>query len=107
MVELTCGFIAKVEKNSERKQISYQETLLDLNARYTNVTFVNLSMSDLGLFGKTDSRKSTLAALISIGVPKVAATNVIRSAINSCIRSTYYLFCKKDEDWLDPDLLVV
>ena len=31
-------------------------------------------------------------------MPKVTATDVIKSAINSCIRLTYYLFCKKDKD---------
>ena len=53
VVELTCGFITKVQENSERKQTSYNETLQDLNARYKNATFVNLSMSALGLIGKT------------------------------------------------------
>ena len=106
MVELTCGFITKVKENSERKQTSYDETLQDLNARYKNASFVNLSMSALGLIGKNDSGQNLLNALTSIGVPKVNATNVIRTAINICIRSTYYLFCKKDKDWLDPDLLV-
>ena len=107
VIELTCGFITKIEENSERKQISYHETLQDLNTRYTNVTFINLSMSALGLIGKNDFGKSIFTALTSIGMPKVTATDVIKSAINSCIRSTYYLFCKKDKDWLDPNLLVV
>ena len=106
MVELPCGFITKVKENCERKQTSYDETLQDLNARYKNASFVNLSMSALGLIGKNDSGQNLLNALTSIGVPKVNATNVIRTAINICIRSTYYLFCKKDKDWLDPDLLV-
>ena len=52
VVELTCGFITKVRENSERKQTSYNETLQDLKARYKNSTFVNLSMSALGLIGK-------------------------------------------------------
>ena len=60
--------------------------------------FVNLSMSNIaqGHIGKNDSGKCNLTALTSIGVPKVPATSLIRSSINSCIRSTYYLFCKKD-----------
>ena len=106
VVELTCGFITKVKENSERKQTSYNETLQDLNARYKNATFVNLSMSALGLIGKNDSEQNLFNALTSIGVPRENATNVIKTAINVCIRSTYYLFCKKDKDWLDPDLLV-
>ena len=106
VVELTCGFITKVKENSERKQTSYNETLQDLHARYKNTTFVNLSMSALGLIGKNDSGQNLINTLTSIGVPKVNATDVIRIAINICIRSTYYLFCKKDKDWLDPDLLV-
>ena len=104
VVELTCGFITKVKENSERKQTNYNETLQDLHARYKNATFVNLSMSALGLIGKNDSGQNLLNTLTSIGVPKVNATNVIRTAINICIRSTYYLFCKKDKDWLDLDL---
>ena len=70
VTELTCGFMTKIEENSERKQISYHETLQDLNTRYTNVTFINLSMSALGLIGKNDFGKSIFTALISIGKPK-------------------------------------
>ena len=88
------------------KQTSYNETLQDLNARYKNATFVNLSMSALGLIDKNDSEQNLFNALTSVGVPKENATNVIKTAINICIRSTYYLFCKQDKDWLDPDLLV-
>ena len=106
VVELTCGFIAKVRENSERKQTSYNETLQDLKARYKNATFVNLSMSALGLIGKNNSGQNLLDTLTSIGVTKVNATNIIRTAINDCIRSTYFLFCRKDKDWLDPDLLI-
>ena len=105
VIELTCGFITKIEENSERKQISYHETLQDFNTRYTSVAFINLSMSALGIIGKNDFGKSIFTALTSIGMPKVTATDVIKSAINSCIQSAYYLFCKKE--WLDPDLLVV
>ena len=60
VVELTCGFITKVKENSERKQTSYNETLQDLHARYKNTTFVNLSMSALGLIGKNDSGQNLL-----------------------------------------------
>ena len=74
VIELTCGFITKIEENSERKQLSYQETLQDLNTRYTKVTFINLSMSALGLIGKNDFGKSIFTALTSIGMPKVTAT---------------------------------
>ena len=106
VVELTCGVMTKVRENGERKQTSYNETLQDLKARYNNATFANLSMSALGLISKNDSGQNLSDTLTSIGVPKVNATNVIRTAINICIRSIYYLFCKKDKDWLDPDLLI-
>ena len=96
MVELTCGFITKVRENSERKQTSYNETLQGLKAGYKNATFVNLSMSALGLIGKNDSGQNLLDTLASIGVTKVNATNL--TAINICIRSSYYLFCRKEKD---------
>ena len=96
------GFVSNYFVND----CSSEETLQDLKARCKNATFVNLSMSTLGLIGKNDSGQNLLDTLTSIGVTKVNATNVIRTAINICIRSTYYLFCRKDKDWLDPDLLI-
>ncbi len=74
------------------KQTSYNETLQDLNGRYKNTTFINLSMSALGLIGKNDSGQNLLNASTIIRAPKINVTNVIRAAINICIRSTYYDF---------------
>ena len=69
-------------ENSERKQTSYNETLQDLNARYENATFVNLSMSALGLIGKNDSEQNLFNALTSIGVPKENAKTSLKQQSN-------------------------
>ena len=29
----------------------------------------------------------------------------IKKIINICIRSTYYVFCCRDKEWTDPDLM--
>ena len=78
----------------------------DLDARYTDATFVNMSMSVLGLIDEKDSANSNLTVLFNIGVSKVTATNPFKSAAKSYIPSYYYLF-SKDKNWIDLDFLAV
>ena len=105
VLELTCGFVTNVKENCARKIRKYNSTILDLNEKYEKATFVNLSMSALGLICKDDDGNGILQALKSIGLSELASKNIVRKIINICIRTTYYLFCRKDKDWTNPALL--
>ena len=105
VLELTCGFVTNVKENCARKVGKYNSTTVDLKKKYEKVTFVNLSMSALGLICRDDDGNGILQALKSIRLLEHLSKNIIRNIINICIRTTYYIFCRKDKEWTNPELL--
>ena len=51
ILELTVGFETNLEVNAGRKRAKYQSLLETLKSKYTDIKFVNLSISSLGIFG--------------------------------------------------------
>ena len=66
IMELTVGFEANIEKNAARKEAKYRELSHRLNDEYDKINFVKLSMSSIGVFGK--SCNSYLTMMSSIGI---------------------------------------
>ena len=50
---LHIGFETKLNCNADRKRSKYAPLVSDLKLRYKSVTFVNLSISSLGIFGNS------------------------------------------------------
>ena len=64
ILELTVGFESNMQINSDRKKAKYHSLISDLNPNYSTIEFINLSMSTLGLLGKSsDSLLSLLEDL--------------------------------------------
>ena len=53
LLELTIGFETNLNNNAERKRIKYSRLVSDLRSQYKSVTFVNLSMSSLGIYANS------------------------------------------------------
>ena len=77
--------------------------LLDLKHAYSDVKFVNLSMSTLGIMGR--SSESLLLMLEDLKLDKNAQKHIVRKIINIAIRCSYYDFCHRNKPWTNPDLL--
>ena len=71
VLELTCGFITNVKENCARKIGKYNSTIVDLKKQFEKVTFVNLSMSALGLICRDDNGNGIMQALKSIGLSEL------------------------------------
>ena len=41
----------------------------------------------------------------NIGLSVLESKNIVRQIINIRIRSTYYVFCRRDKNWTHPELL--
>ena len=101
ILELTVGFETNIEKNSNRKNATYDALITRLNKKY-QVRFVNLSMGGIGVIGKgCDLTK----AFKEIGLDGNEATYLTRRMINVCIRTSYFLFCQRNKAWEMPTLL--
>ena len=67
------------------------------------IIFVNLSMSALGLMGK--SSDSLITMLDDLKFDKTASNIIIKKLMNIAIRCTYYVFCCRNKSWTNPELL--
>ena len=102
-LELIVGFESNIQINSDRKASKYSSLLLDLRHAYSDVKFVNLSVSTIGIMGK--SSESLLLMLDDLTVDKPTQNYLIRKVMNIAIRCTYYIFCCRNKPWSNPNLL--
>ncbi len=103
MVELTVGYETNLENNVERKKAKYRELIRQLGNNFMQVKFINLSMSSLGIFAHECS--TFLDMLENVGLDKNHQIFCVRTMMTTAIRSTYYIFCCRNKEWENPELL--
>ena len=103
LLELTVGFESNIKVNSDRKAAKYHPLLTNLRTEYTNINFVNISMSALGIFGT--SSDAFLQTLKDLNFNQDLTHHIIMKAFNIAIRCTYYIYWRRDKQWTTPDLL--
>ena len=102
MLELTVGFETNIVKNSQRKAAKYSNLLRTLNKSYT-ANYINLSMGAIGIIGNDSTNMTN--AFIDLGLSEAEAKYIITKVINVCIRTTYFIFCQRNKEWQDHQLL--
>ena len=103
VVELTVGFESNLHNNVERKKAKYKDLIEDQRGHFSSVKFVNLSMSSLGVFDKECF--TFLEMLDTIGMDKKQQHYCIKKMTSYAIRATYYIFCCRNKEWTNPELL--
>ena len=89
ILELTVGFESNIQISSDRKASKYSSLILDFKHTYSDVKFINLSMSTIGIIGK--STESLLLMLDNLSLDKPTQNYAIRKVMNIAIRCTYYI----------------
>ncbi|CAB4037035.1 Hypothetical predicted protein [Paramuricea clavata] len=105
VVELTVGYETNLENNVNRKKAKYKELVKQLDENFNEVNFINLSMSSLGIFAQECS--TFLEMLKNVGLDKNYQTYCVRKMMTIAIRSTHYIFCRRNKEWESPDLLTI
>ena len=103
ILELTVGFESNLKINSDRKLSKYRPLLTSLSTSYQEINFINMSMSALGVL--ESSCDSLFKLLKSLDLPEMHQKRLVSKTIAIAIRSTYYIFCRRNKDWTDPDLM--
>ena len=101
VLELTAGFETNIESNFNRKNRRYERLLSDLSRRY-RVFYINMSLGAIGVFGKNSLFVSKMK---TFDLNDETINFVIKRSINVCIRSSYYIFCMRNKEWSNPELL--
>ena len=90
-------------KNANRKRLKHLELLKQLKEKYKQVKFVNLS---LGAFGLCDKSPSDFTDMMkNLHMDTAQTSFIIRKIINVAIRNSYYVFCCRNKQWYNPELM--
>ena len=101
LLELSVGFETNIKINFDRKEKRYSQLLSDLSKRF-NVFYVNLSLGAIGVIGSN----SLITSKLKIFKLSDETVNfIIKKSMNVCIRTSYYIFCKRNKQWENPELL--
>ena len=86
------GFESNIKIDSDRKATKYHPLIDHLHSSYLTVTFVNHSMSAIGIFGM--SSESFLSMLTDLQLDNKTKKNALLESMNIAVRCTYYVFCR-------------
>ena len=99
-IELTCCF----EKNTTKSRTYKINRYADLNSQLLlpkrNLKLIYLEVTTLGFF--TNDSRDFLEFLKSI---EVDTERVTYKCMEAAARCSYYIFCRRNKDWSNPDLL--
>ena len=70
---------------------------------YKEVRFVNISMGAFGVM--STSSTSFLDMMKDLDFDENTRKVIARRLMAISIRATYYIFCRRNKDWLNPELL--
>ena len=103
ILELTIGFESNLQTNATRKREKYQDLINKQLNYYDEAKFVNVSISSLGVFSETSL--DLVEMLKDLEMDMHCRKYLVRKIINTCISSTYYIFCKRNKEWDNPELM--
>ena len=89
--------------NSDRKLNKYRPLITALSTSYQVINFINMSMSALGVL--ESSCDSLFNLLKSLDLPEIHQKRLVSKVMAIAIRSTYYIFRRRNKDWIEPDLM--
>ncbi|CAB4006838.1 Hypothetical predicted protein [Paramuricea clavata] len=105
ILELTVGYESNLLVNANRKRQKYRDLINEQEADYDKVKFVNLSLSTLGVFGRTCENFDGM--LSSLKCDAKYSKYIKKQIVNICIRTSYYVFCKRNKVWDNPKLMLI
>ena len=83
--------------------MKYDSLIQDLRSQYCTINFINLSMSALRIYKA--SSETILTMMNDLGIKKSVQKSIIKIIMYIAVRSTYYIFCRRNKTWTDPALL--
>ena len=103
VLELTVGFETNMGLNAMYKQRRYKAILDLLKRDYVDVKYINLSMGAIGIYGKSCSNFKDI--FLGLGMNDNEANYMLRKVVNICVKTTYFIFGRRNKTWEDPELL--
>ena len=101
---VTIGFQSNIDKNEVRKGNKYKNPTQSLKSNYDQVKYINLFLGACaGIIGK--GSRPFFDLLEELRIPDDERHFLTKRIINICIRTTYYVFCMRNKECSNPELL--
>ena len=91
--------VIMLQINSDRKATKYLPLIADIQNSYSTVKLINLSMSALGILGTYSESFPSMLKGLNLD------DKILLKTINIAVRCTYYIFCRRNKPWTNPDIL--
>ena len=72
-------------------------------SKYKKVKFINIVISTLGVLGS--SSVDFLEMLEDLKFDQTCRHYLVKMIIAIAVRTSYYVFCRKNKDWDNPELM--
>ena len=105
ILELTVGFESNLKVNANRKRQKYLDLIEEQKTNYGKVKFINLSLSTLGVFSRSAENFDEM--LRSLKLDDQYSKYIKKKIVNMCIRTSYYIFCRRNKEWDNPKLMTI
>ena len=105
ILELTVGFESNIRKDSHREHEKYQNLVRQQEHLFSIVKYINLSISTLGVLDQLSL--GFLDMLKDLNYNSSARNCILQKISTIAIQSTYYIFCSRNKDWNNSELLVL
>ena len=96
-------FETNIQINSNRKAVKYSSLIGDLSPYYSKIIFINPSMGAIGVMDS--SCISLLNLLHELHFDNTIQKRIIMKAMNISIRTSYFIFCRRNKTWNNSELL--
>ena len=106
ILELTVGYESNLQINTNRKRQKYLDLIKEQQTCFPTVKFINLSLSTLGVFSRS-SVEDLDEMLRSLKFDAQYNKYIKKKIVNICIRTSYYIFCRRNKEWNRPELLTI
>ena len=72
---------------------------------FEKVNFANLSISALDIYEKSTTEFINMMKMLTFHKRTINYT--IKKITNIAMRASYYLFCRRNKEWTDPELITL
>ena len=97
------GFETNLGNNAKRKKEKYKNLEANFKSRYKKVKFIYIVMSTLGVFDS--SSVDFLEMLEDLKFDRTCRHYIVKKMMAIAVRTSYYVFCRRNKDWDNPELM--
>ena len=99
------GCESNLRSNADSKKQKYGELVQQLKNDYEKINFVNLSISALGIYDKSKTEFIDMMKMLKFD--KRTTNCTIKKITNNAIQPSYYIFCRRNKEWTEPELMTL